>query len=246
MGDKDEETSVNVTEHVMNKYEVILHLAKEYSKGSAKCLKRLDLQSDSKFDPSDFETDSCGRMQPKPAVMMELDKIYFGGKDVEGNKIEPRGLTTSEVKSIRQMRSEWKPGEGAFGADQRTQEMAPKFNELSPPDVEPEWKKLAAHFLSGFALLLEVGGILCFIAHAIQECTTNCSSDNLYLGIVLVSVVTLNAIFSYYQDGQAESAMNNLKDTTLSKCKVVRDGGVVITYEDPEMGGKTARSRSSS
>ena len=62
-----------------------------------------------------------------------------------------------------------------------------------------------AHLITGFALLLEVGGILCFVAYAIDGGTSTStvvvngtsteitsiiakSTDNLYLGYVLISV----------------------------------------------------------
>ena len=161
------------------------------------------------------------------------DTEYYGTAD----KVKPvKGLTQSEVQGIRTERESWSFGDGVLGAERRDNEVCPPYNELSPPHVDPEWKKLLAHFVSGFALLLELGSALCFVAYDIQSCDPACTSDNLYLGIVLISVVTLNAIFSYYQDGQAESAMANLKDTTVSICKVVRDG-IEVTV-DPADGSK--------
>ena len=44
-------------------------------------------------------------------------------------------------------------------------------NALTPPPTTPEWVKLCKNLFSGFAMLLWVGAILCFIAYTIQVCT---------------------------------------------------------------------------
>ncbi len=73
-------------------------------------------------------------------------------------------------------------------------------NALTPPPTTPEWVKFCKNLFSGFAMLLWIGAILCFIAYTIQA--TNFEEppdDNLYLGIVLTAVVVITGIFSYYQ-----------------------------------------------
>ena len=52
----------------------------------------------------------------------------------------------------------------------------------------------------GFAILLWIGAILCFVAYSIQAATfEEPPNDNLYLGVVLAAVVIVTGIFSYYQ-----------------------------------------------
>jgi len=41
-------------------------------------------------------------------------------------------------------------------------------NELTPPKTTPEWVKFCKQLFGGFALLLWLGAILCFIAYSIQ------------------------------------------------------------------------------
>ena len=41
-------------------------------------------------------------------------------------------------------------------------------NALTPPPTTPEWVKFCKCLFSGFAMLLWVGAILCFIAYTIQ------------------------------------------------------------------------------
>lgn len=73
-------------------------------------------------------------------------------------------------------------------------------------------------------LLLLFGGALCFIAYGIDRS----DPTNLYLGVVLFLVVILSATFGYYTESQAESVMEGFKKLVPKKCKVVRDGTVVI------------------
>ncbi|KAL5019529.1 hypothetical protein ScPMuIL_002421 [Solemya velum] len=41
-------------------------------------------------------------------------------------------------------------------------------NELTPPKTTPEWVKFCKQLFGGFACLLWIGAILCFIAYSIQ------------------------------------------------------------------------------
>ena len=41
-------------------------------------------------------------------------------------------------------------------------------NALTPPKTTPEWVKFCKNLFSGFAMLLWIGAILCFIAYTIQ------------------------------------------------------------------------------
>jgi magnesium-transporting ATPase (P-type) len=91
-------------------------------------------------------------------------------------------------------------------------------NMLTPPYETPALLKLFYHCVGGFALLLWGGAILCFIAYAIDSS----SADNLYLGIVLATVVFLTAIFSWIQELRSDAAMSAFKDMTPDTCEVMR------------------------
>ena len=74
------------------------------------------------------------------------------------------------------------------------------YNELTPPKTTPEWIKFCQQLFGGFSTLLWAGAILCFIAYAIETSKNkNAMKDNLYLGIVLATVVIVTGIFSYFQ-----------------------------------------------
>jgi sodium/potassium-transporting ATPase subunit alpha len=69
----------------------------------------------------------------------ELCKRFFSDQD--------KGLTTAQVKINAEH----------YGA-----------NALTPPPTTPEWVKFCKNLFSGFAMLLWIGAILCFVAYSIQ------------------------------------------------------------------------------
>lgn len=72
-------------------------------------------------------------------------------------------------------------------------------NALTPPKTTPEWVKFCKNLFGGFALLLWIGAVLCFIAYGILASTVeDPADDNLFLGIVLAAVVIVTGmIFKY-------------------------------------------------
>merc|ERR1712226_905085 len=108
-------------------------------------------------------------------------------------------------------------------------------NQLTPPPTTPEWVKFCKCLFSGFAMLLWIGAILCFLAYSIQA--TNYEEppdDNLYLGIVLSAVVTVTGIFSYYQESKSAKIMEGFKDL-VPQYAVVRRNGEKITVKAAEL-----------
>merc|ERR1712226_612758 len=98
-------------------------------------------------------------------------------------------------------------------------------SQLTPPPTTPEWVKFCKCLFSGFAMLLWIGAILCFLAYSIQA--TNYEEppdDNLYLGIVLTTVVVVTGIFSYYQESKSAKIMESFKNLVPQFALVVRDG----------------------
>lgn len=51
-------------------------------------------------------------------------------------------------------------------------------NALTPPKMTPEWIKFCRNLFGGFALLLWVGGFLCFFAYGIQAATSDEPADD--------------------------------------------------------------------
>ncbi|KAI8425252.1 hypothetical protein MSG28_007045 [Choristoneura fumiferana] len=98
-------------------------------------------------------------------------------------------------------------------------------NALTPPKQTPEWVKFCKNLFGGFALLLWIGAILCFIAYGIQASTVEePADDNLYLGIVLSAVVIVTGIFSYYQESKSSKIMESFKNMVPQFATVIREG----------------------
>jgi len=105
------------------------------------------------------------------------------------------------------------------------------YNELTPPKTTPEWIKFCKQLFGGFSTLLWVGAILCFIAYTIEASNNaNAMKDNLYLGIVLASVVVITGIFSYFQEAKASSIMDSFKNMVPDKASVLRDGQTSVVH----------------
>jgi len=99
------------------------------------------------------------------------------------------------------------------------------YNELTPPKTTPEWIKFCKQLFGGFATLLWIGAFLCFFAYAIESSNNqNAMKDNLWLGIVLASVVIITGIFSYFQERKASNIMDSFKNMVPDCANVIRGG----------------------
>merc|ERR1711910_124725 len=111
-------------------------------------------------------------------------------------------------------------------------------NELTPPPTTPEWIKFCKNLFSGFACLLWLGAILCFLAYGIQASAyEEPPDDNLYLGVVLTAVVTVTGVFSYYQESKSAAIMESFKNLVPQYALARRDGEkVTITAAELTLG----------
>lgn len=101
----------------------------------------------------------------------------------------------------------------------KLQDGGKNLNQLTPPKEMSEIMKLLHTQTGPFNLLLWAGAILCFIGYGLQQ-----SVDNLYLGIVLTTVVSITGIFEYLQERNASSLMNKFKNMLPPKALVNRNG----------------------
>uniref|UniRef100_UPI00398EB225 sodium/potassium-transporting ATPase subunit alpha n=1 Tax=Pristiophorus japonicus TaxID=55135 RepID=UPI00398EB225 len=98
-------------------------------------------------------------------------------------------------------------------------------NSLTPPPTTPEWVKFCRQLFGGFSILLWIGAILCFLAYGIQAATEDePANDNLYLGVVLSTVVIVTGCFSYYQEAKSSRIMDSFKNMVPQQALVIRDG----------------------
>ena len=121
--------------------------------------------------------------------------------------------------------------------DAQAKENLEKFglNRLTPPPTTPEWVKFCQNMFSGFAMLLWIGAILCYIAYGIQASAfEEPPDDNLYLGIVLTAVVVVTGVFSYYQESKSSKIMESFKNL-VPQHALVRRNGEKITIKAEEI-----------
>ncbi|KAL1460632.1 hypothetical protein WDU94_012598, partial [Cyamophila willieti] len=111
-------------------------------------------------------------------------------------------------------------------------------NALTPPKQTPEWVKFCKQLFGGFALLLWIGAILCFIAYTIQATTVEePADDNLWLGIALTFVNILTGLFSYYQESKSSRIMESFKNMVPQFATVIRQGEkLTVRAEDIVLG----------
>ena len=106
-------------------------------------------------------------------------------------------------------------GTAADGLSQiEAQSRLEKFgaNELPEPAHRPLWLRFADQLTHFMALLLWIAGILAFISRTPE------------LGWAVWSVIWINAIFSFWQEFQAEKALSALKKVLPMQVKVYRNG----------------------
>jgi magnesium-transporting ATPase (P-type) len=98
--------------------------------------------------------------------------------------------------------------------DREAVERLAKFgaNELPVPAHRPLWLRFTDQLTHFMALLLWVAGILAFVSRTPA------------LGWAIWAVILINAIFSFWQEFQAERALAALKKVLPIQVKVYRDG----------------------
>ncbi|UYV71254.1 ATP1A2 [Cordylochernes scorpioides] len=98
-------------------------------------------------------------------------------------------------------------------------------NALTPPPTTPAWVKFGREMIGGFAMLLWIGAFLCFISYGIEAYRgSEPEMDQVYMGMVLVIVVLISGIFSYYQQSKSDSIMESFKKLVPQQAIVIRNG----------------------
>ncbi len=94
-------------------------------------------------------------------------------------------------------------------------------NELHVRKDTPEILKFFRQFTNFFALLLIGGSALAFLADYLQP-----GEGNFYIGVALLGVVFLNALFSYIQQHESDRIMESFRNMLPPMITVLRGGEV--------------------
>lgn len=97
-------------------------------------------------------------------------------------------------------------------------------NALSPPKVTPEYIKFLKCMFHGFASLLWVCAILCFILYAVTYLTHEIDYGIAWLGIIIVMICITSGVFAYIQESKNIKVMESFKKMVPTFATVIRDG----------------------
>ncbi|XP_025075670.1 sodium/potassium-transporting ATPase subunit alpha-like [Pogonomyrmex barbatus] len=98
-------------------------------------------------------------------------------------------------------------------------------NALTPPKKTLEIFKILHRCCGRFSLLIWVGAILCFGNYFLElETYGEASEDHLWLGLVLIVLIAVTSVFSYYQDSKSSRIMESFQQMVPQRAKVLRDG----------------------
>merc|ERR1711892_742233 len=177
---------------------------------------------------TDTQTGSMGRGSGKKKEKKDLNELK---QELE---IDVHKVSVDEL--LKRFNTEVERGLTTEQAEKNLLEYG--ANALTPPPTTPEWIKFCQNLFSGFACLLWLGAIPCFLAYGIQASAyEEPPDDNLYLGVVLTAVVTVTGVFSYYQESKSAAIMESFKNLVPQYALARRNGEkVTITASELTLG----------
>ncbi len=146
---------------------------------------------------------------PAPAETGEAEKLSIWSLSesevFERLQTSPRGLTEDEA--FRRLREHGR-------------------NVLPTKVGRPIVFRFFDQFKTLFAIMLEVGALLVFIAALLSSGSSR--QDNLNVTIAIIGVVVLNATIGFFQEYRAEKATEALQKLVPQNAKVIREGETTI------------------
>lgn len=97
-------------------------------------------------------------------------------------------------------------------------------NALSPPKITPEYLKFLKCMFHGFAALLWVCAIICFILYGVTRLVEEPDVGIAWLGIIIVLICITSGIFAYMQETKTSRVMESFEKMIPTFATVIRDG----------------------
>ncbi|XP_066600412.1 sodium/potassium-transporting ATPase subunit alpha-like [Prorops nasuta] len=97
-------------------------------------------------------------------------------------------------------------------------------NALSPPKVTPEYIKLLKCMFSGFASLLWVCAILCFVLYGVASFLGDHEEGEQWFGMIIIFICIVSGIFAYIQESKSSRVMESFAKMVPTFATVIRKG----------------------
>ncbi|XP_011707438.1 PREDICTED: sodium/potassium-transporting ATPase subunit alpha-like [Wasmannia auropunctata] len=97
-------------------------------------------------------------------------------------------------------------------------------NALTPPRLTPEYIKFLKCMFHGFASLLWVCAILCFVLYGVTLLMHEEDIGIAWLGIIIVTICITSGVFAYIQESKNIKVMESFKKMVPTFATVIRDG----------------------
>jgi len=157
---------------------------------------------------------------PKAPPTKEKKEKETAKKSVDTVKnIDDHRLTWPEFQAKHSLRPDsLKTGLTTEEAVQRNLEQGD--NVLQEKKVTPWYVKLFMEFVTLFAILMWVGAVACFVIYGLVPT----DPTTLYTGVVLIIVITITALITFFQNSKSESIMDGFKNFIPQMSTVMRNG----------------------
>ena len=139
----------------------------------------------------------------------EAKTVSAAGGDSDKKKSSYDDEHTISLEQLEEeiLKTDFNAGLTKSEAGERLEKFGP--NSLTPPHKTPEWIKFLKTMFTGFALLLWVAAILCFLAYGIDSSKGDPSPDNLYVGGAITFVVVVSCLSTFYQENKSSKIMES-------------------------------------
>ena len=150
-------------------------------------------------------------------------------EDTKSDRKDPKADITEHLKSVDEIVEYYftslEHGLSTETVDNRL--FSDGYNQLTPPTRKNPFLIYFKQWIQPLALLPLIAGFLCFILYGITHATNTVDESNLYLGIVLLVVVALNALIESIQELKTNSVLSGFSDMIPHQTMVYRDSNWV-------------------